>query len=791
VNKLAVYLKIAWRNLRKDGQFSVLNLAGLSIGMACTVMIYLWIADEWSVDKFHAKADRLYSAMYNIPTGDGQLWTVQSTPAPLGDALKAYPEVKDVAVIHVPDADDGPKGVLSVNGKRIKAAELFVTPNFFDVFSFRALTGNMQGIMLSREMATRLFESAGNAVGKTVKWDRGTGQAAVFNGWHTVTGVFDDPPANSSLQFDVLFPYANFAAKNHNRVDWGSSNPYTYVLLKEGVDARAFSEKVKDLVKSKVDSNSRKWMGELFLQPTTDLYLYNHYTNGKVDGGRISYLRLFGAIALFILVIACINFMTLSTARAAGRVKEVGVKKVVGATRAALIVQYLVESVLMAVCSLGVGLLLVGLLLPAFNGITGKHMRLLSNGGTLGVLAAITVITGLVAGSYPALYLSGFRAALALKGRVSGTGASRVRRALVVFQFSLSVILIVTVLGVYDQMQFIQHKNLGYDRDHIITMASEGKLQQEQGAFLQAVRTIPGVLGAADMEGDVLGNGSGGSGIDWPGKKQSIEFSGFYIDYGIMDLLGMKMAAGRPFSPAFATDSDGVIFNQTAIAMMGLKDPIGKSIKLWGAQKHIIGVVKDFNYESLYKRIGPMFLSYRKNTTSLLIKYEGRREHEVLTALQACYTRFNPGVPLEYSFLDDDYRRVYASEERVAVLSRYFAGLAIVISCLGLFGLAAFTAQKRQKEIGVRKVVGASVRQIVLLLTGEFLRPVVLAVLIAVPVSWWLVEKWLQNFAYRQDLTGGVFVMAGAGMLGIAFVTVAMQTVKAARRNPIQSLRNE
>lgn len=789
--KIRTYLKIAWRNLRKDGQFSVLNLAGLSIGLACTVMIYLWIADEWSVDRFHAKASRLYSAMYNIPLDDGQSFTVQSTPPPLAGALKAYPEVKDVAVIHVPDNDDGPKGILSVNGKRIKAGELFVTPNFFDVFSFRVVAGNMQGVMLSRDMAMRLFQSVDNAVGKTVKWDRGTGQAAVFNGLYTVTGVFADPPANSSLQFDLLFPYADFAAKDRNRVDWGSSNPFTYVLLKEGVDAGVFSDKIKDLVKSKVDSNSRKWAGTLFLQRTTDLYLYNHYTDGKVDGGRISYLRLFGAIAIFILVIACINFMTLSTARAAGRAREVGVKKVVGATRAALITQYLVESVLMAGCSLGVGLLLVELLLPAFNGITGKHMRLCLDGGTLLVLAAITVITGLVAGSYPALYLSGFRAALALKGRVSGTGASRVRRALVVFQFSLSVILIVTVIGVYDQMQFIQHKNLGYDRDHIITMASEGNLQQEQGAFLQAVRVIPGVLGAADMEGDVLGNGSGGGGIDWPGKTQSIEFSGFYIDYGIMELLGMKMAAGRSFSAAFATDSDGVVFNQTAIAMMGLKDPIGTPVKLWGQQKHIIGVVKDLNYESLYKRIGPMFLSYRKNTTSLLIKYEGRREQEVLAALKACYARFNPGVPLEYSFLEDDYRRLYASEERVGVLSRYFAGLAIIISCLGLFGLAAFTAQKRRKEIGVRKVVGASVRQIVLLLSGEFLRLVVLSVLIAVPVSWWLVEKWLQGFAYRQDLTGGVFVLSGAGMLGIAFVTVAMQTAKAARRNPVDALRSE
>jgi putative ABC transport system permease protein len=788
--KIRIYLKIAWRNLRKDGQFSLLNLVGLSIGLACTLLIYLWVADEWSVDKFHNKSDRLYSVMYNIPTGDA-IWTVQSTPPPLADALKAYPEIKDVAVIHAPDADDGPKGVLSVGGKSIKAGELFVTPNFFELFSFRALSGNLNGVMLSADMATRLFQSTDNAIGKTVKWDRGTGQASVFNGLYTVTGVFASPPANSSLQFDILFPYANFAARDQNRTSWGSSNPYTYVLLKDGVDAAAVSGKLKNVVVDKFNPADKKWAGTLFLQRFTDLYLYNHYTDGKIDGGRISYLRLFGAIALFILGIACINFMTLSTARAAGRVKEVGIKKVVGATRAALIAQYLVESFVMALVSLGIAVVLVGLLLPAFNELTEKHMRLYFDVGTILTVACIAGLTGLVAGSYPALYLSGFKAAMALKSRFNGGGASRVRRGLVVFQFTLSLVLIITVIGVYRQMRLIQTKNLGYTRDHIIRIASEGSLQKEQPVFLQAVRSVPGVLGAADMEGDLFGNLSGGSGIDWPGKKHDIEFSGLYIDYGIMDLFGMKMAAGRPFSAAYGTDSSGVIFNETAIAMMGLKDPIGKTVKLWSQQKHIIGVVKDFHYESLYKKIGPMFLSYRTNTASLFVKFDGRQQEAVLAALRKLYTQFNPGVPLEYSFMDEDYRRLYASEERVAVLSRYFAGLAIIISCLGLFGLAAFTAQKRQKEIGVRKVVGASVRQIVLLLSGEFLKLVLLAVVIAVPVSWWMVEKWLQGFAYREELTGGVFAVAGVGMLAIAFITVALQTVKAARANPVKALRSE
>jgi putative ABC transport system permease protein len=789
---------IAWRSLLKDGRFSLLNLAGLSVGLACTLLIYLWVRDERAMDRFLAHGDRLYQVMQNGAQDEGGVMTMEATPEVLAPALKAaFPEVQDAAVIHFPDEDESPKGILSVQGAAIKARELFVTKNFFAIFSFRLVAGqpgNRSGVLLSEAMAMRLFHTLDGAIGKTVTWDRGPGEAGLYNGVYAVTGIFANPPAQSSMQFDMLFDYALYGSKITHDVGWLSSNPSTYLLLKEEANPAQLNAKLKNFIRSKFKpgTDEYKWAGTLFLQRYTDKYLYNHYENGAVSGGRIAYVRLFSLIALFVLGIACINFMTLSTAKAAGRVREVGIKKVVGATRGILIGQYLTESLLMALLSLGVACLLCWLCLPVFNDITGKHMYLHADGGTMAAFIGITLAAGLLAGVYPAFYLSGFRAASALRGRLSGAGAAaRVRKGLVVLQFSLSVMLIVTVVVVYRQMRLIGTINLGYTKDHVVRIAGEGGVGRSQQAFLAEARGLPGVLGASDMEGDLIGNHSGGGGIDWPGKKQRIEFSGLYVDYGFMELMGLQLKAGHFFSAVYGTDSNGVVFNETAIAMMGLKDPVGKTVSLWGRKETIIGVVRDFHYESLYKRVGPLFLSFRANVSTILVRLQRGRERETLAGLSGLYQRFNPGLPFEYSFLDADYQALYASEERVAVLSRYFAGIAILISCLGLFGLAAFTAQKRQKEIGIRKVVGASVRQLMLLLSWEFLRLVLLAVVIAVPLSWWITDRWLAGFAYRAGLSAGVFVSAGLMMLLIALFTVGIQTLRAAVANPIKALRSE
>ncbi|MGH2564558.1 MAG: FtsX-like permease family protein, partial [Ginsengibacter sp.] len=478
-----------------------------------------------------------------------------------------------------------------------------------------------------------------------------------------------------------------------------------------------------------------KYEGTLFIRRFSSAYLYNNYVDGVQSGGRIEYVKLFSIIAIFILLIACINFMNLSTAKADGRMKEVGIKKVIGAPRRMLILQYMGESMLMSLLSIIVAIAIAFLLLPAFKQITGKDLSLSFNTGFVLSVVSIGIITGIVAGSYPAFYLSGFKPAVVLKGKLYASASeSFIRKGLVVFQFAVSVVLIITVIIVYQQMKLVQTKNLGYNKDNIIGFSAEGKLKDHPETFLAEVKNIPGVVEASSMEGNLLGHaGHSGGGINWEGKDPNLrlEYFGISGDYDYMDLLGMKMSEGRTFSPKFGSDSSSVIFNESAIAAMGIKNPVGKIVSLWGKKKQIIGVVEDFHFESLYKKVGPAFLEYSTNNEAFLIKIKAANESETIAKLADFYKNFNQGLPFDYKFLDDDYQAMYSSEQRVAILSRYFATIAIIISCLGLFGLAAFTAQKRQKEIGIRKVVGASVNGIAVMLSKDFLKLVLIAILIA------------------------------------------------------------
>jgi putative ABC transport system permease protein len=796
------YFKITFRNLLKDRQFTLLNLIGLATGLACTFLIYLWVSDELSIDKFHKKDNQLFQVMQNVSLADEGILTLENTPDLLAKSLtKEMPEVEDAVIIKSPDPDDNPKGIISVNDAGIKARELYVTNNFFNVFSYHLIQGNKDkalsdkyNVLLSDELAVKLFHSTKNIIGKTVKWNRGNGQSENLNGTYIVSGIFEAPPANSSNQFDVLFTHALYFEKITHNINWFSSNPSTYVTLKKGTNVQQLNEKMRDFIKSKFKpgSDERKWAGTLFIQRYSDKYLNNRYENGAPVGGRIEYVKLFSIIAIFILVIACINFMNLSTARASRRIKEVGIKKVVGASRGSLILQYLGESILMTILSFVIAILLISTLLPAFKEITGKNLSLHFSPGLILSIAGITLVTGIISGSYPALYLSGFKPALVLKGKLNtSAGESWIRKGLVIFQFTISVILIVSVMVVYKQMQLIQTRNLGYNKDNIIHFSNEGELRQNQQSFISETKNIPGVVNASDMEGDMLGNHSGGSGINWPGKTESIEFSGLYVDYDFMETMSLQIREGRPFSRQFGSDSSGVIFNETAIAAMKLKNPIGKTVEMWGNKEKIIGVVKDFHFESLYKKVGPFFLSYRKNTNNILVKIKAGTEKETIGRIETLYKKYNHGLPFEYKFLNDDYQALYASEQRVAVLSRYFATMAIIISCLGLFGLAAFTAQKRQKEIGIRKVVGASVNNVVMMLSKDFLKLVLIAVLIAFPLAWWLMQQWLESFVYRVNIGADSFLVAGASVIFITLITISFQSVKAALANPVKSLKNE
>lgn len=794
------YFKTAWRNFIKDKQFSLLNLLGLSTGLTCVLLIFLWVNDELSVDKFNANDSQLYQVMKTSPDADGGISTYPSTPGLLAQYMeKELPEVEYATGVR-PEYENG---ILSVNDKRIKATSEYVDQNFFKVFSYTIIDGNANdfalnkyGVLLSDKMALKLFNTTQNITGKTVEWSRGE-----FTGPYIVSGVFQSSPSNATDQFDLLFNYKIYATKEAEDIaNWGSNGQYTYLLLKKGINADAFNKKIKDFTKEKIkkfypgDKYLLQWEGNIFIQKYSERYLHNNYVNGQISGGRIEYVKLFSIIAIFILVIACINFMNLSTAKASGRMKEVGIKKVVGASKGSLILQYIGESILMAFASLIIALLFVELLLPAFRGITGKELTLYLNANVILSAIAITLITGLIAGSYPALYLSHFKPVSILKGKlITTSGESWIRKGLVVFQFTISIVLIVSVLVVYQQMKLIQTKNLGFNKSNVIRFSNDGNLKNNVSPFLSEIKKLPGVINATSESGDFFGRANhGGSGINWDGKDPSlgIEYYGNDVGDNFFETMDLHIAEGRPFSAAFA-DSSSVIFNEAAIKAMGLKDPIGKTVSLWGKKKQIVGVVKDYHFKSLYDKISPAFLVYNPNADNTLVRIKAGAEKQTLTGIKNLFAKFNSGLEFNYSFLDDDYNRLYASEQRVAILSKYFAGIAILISCLGLFGLAAFTAQKRQKEIGIRKVIGASVSNVVAMLSKDFLILVSISLLIAVPLSWWLMNNWLQSFAYRITISPLVFLMTGVSVVMITLFTISFQSIKAAVANPVKSLRTE
>lgn len=787
----------------RDRQFALLNLVGLSVGLACTILIWLWVSDELSIGKSNKNDKRLFQVMQNL-TEAGVTQTIEYVPGPLAKALAdEIPEV-EYAATAVPANWFSSKGIISLNDKSIRASEQYISRDYFRIFSIDFIEGdknnpvaNKSSVAISEELAMKLFNTTKNVIGKTVSWkheDSGTDFGGLFN----VSGVFKKPAPNAADKFDLLFNYDLFVDKRPGLLNWGNSDPSTYVLLKEGANSEQFNAKIKDFARLKYKSlhasENADGMSGLFIQRYSDKYLHNHYENGAPAGGRIAYVRLFSIIAVFILVIACINFMNLSTAKASRRMKEVGIKKVVGATRGILVYQYLGESLLMSFCSLFIAVILIALLLPQFNEISGKHLVLAFDLKFLMSILAISLITALAAGSYPAFYLSASKPVSVLKGKIRTSIAELwIRKGLVVFQFSLSALFIVSVIVVYKQMKLIQTKNLGYSKDNTISFRKEGKWTGDEETFLAEIKKIPGVVNASSASGDLIGDHGGTSIVEWEGKKagKDIEFGGLWVDYNWIETMGLQLVDGRSFSKQFGSDSTKVILNEAAVAAMDMKNPVGKTIKLWGKEVQIIGVTKNFHFESFYQKVKPCFLQYGGNGGNILIRLKTGTEKETLSLINKVYAEYNPGLPFEYKFLDENYRALYAAEERVSVLSRYFAGLAILISSLGLFGLAAFTAQKRQKEIGIRKVIGASVKNVVLLLSKDFMKLILLAMLIAFPVSFWIMHHWLEGFAYRVHIDVMIFIIAGLSVLLITLLTISFQSIRAALMNPVKSLRSD
>ncbi len=783
-------LLLIYRNFKRFKSTFFINLLGLTTGLACTLLIYLWVKDELNVDSFFENDDRLYEVMEHRVKTDG-IWTAYTTSGPTAETLvNEMPEVAYAAAV----GRVGGKSTISVDDTNLREVGKPVGTDFFKIFSYTLLVGekdkvlaDKNSIVISDALAMRLFRTTENVIGKTIDLNH----ELQFH----VSGIFKKMPRNASDQFDFVWSFEKFKEGKEWLQGWGSTSALTYVLLKKDASVDAFNEKIKDLVKRKTDNNVTH--RTMFAKRYSEIYLYSKYEKGELVGGRITYVKLFSVIAVFILIIACINFMNLSTAKASRRIKEVGIKKAVGAGRRTLISQYLGESLLLSFLSLLLALLVVDIALPHFNTITNKNLTLDFDQNLVLAFTGIALFTGIIAGSYPALYLSGFSPATVLKGKINtAIGELWARKGLVVFQFSLSVIFIVSVLVVYKQIVYVQSSNLGYNKDNILYFGREGKLRDTGTleSFLAELRNIPGVAGASTLNHDFTGHMSGTYGVKWEGKdpEDATEFENFTVNYDVMEMMNLKMAEGRTFSQQFGSDSSKIIFNEKAIAFMGLKDPIGKTVKLWGEDLQIVGVVKDFHYESLHENLKPVFFRLDPEDTYIVMtRLAAGREKEALDQIQKLYLKFNPGFIFEYAFLDAEYQAQYAAEQRVAILSKYFAALAIFISCLGLFGLAAFTAERRLKEIGIRKVLGSSELGIIFLLSGDFTKMVVLAVIIAIPASYLLITYWLGSFAYRIPLTWWYFALGGLLALVTAWLTVGTQAVKAARVNPAKCLKDE
>jgi putative ABC transport system permease protein len=783
------HLIFIYRNFKRSKTSLLINLVGLSIGLVSTLLIYLWIIDELTIDTFNENDGRLYQVMRNEPL-NSRINTEEYTPGLLARSIGALiPEVEDAVAVVPPTISY--KGVISAGDSKFYTTPQFADKDFFKLFTYQFIEGNKNTVLLdknaisiSEDLAIKLYKTTKNTVGKTVQYEN-----EYFAGQYIIAGVFKSQ-STASTKFDVLFSYDLFLDRRPEVREWSNGGPSTFLVLKEGAALRDIDNKITAVLHTKRPGTKET----LFLQRFSERYLYGNYSNGVPIPGKIIYVRLLGVIALFILGIACINFMNLSTAKASRRMKEVGVKKVIGASRAVLMIQYIAESMLLTFISLFVALLATELLLPQFNLVTGKSLVLHFDLKLILALLTISLLTGLIAGCYPAIYLSGFNPANALKGKLSATnGELLTRKGLIVFQFIISIILILSVLVTYNQIKYVKTKYLGYEKDNVISFAKQGKLDKNFKSFLFQLKNTPGVVNASYMYGSLAGGvSSRSSGLTWDGQsfdQKNAKFDYLDVDFGLIETLNLKVEQGRSFSPEYGSDTAAIIFNKAAIKEMGIKDPIGKVVNFYG-NRQIIGIVDDFHFESLFEKVKPFFFKIDyEDGGNILVRIKSGSEKIAIENIGKLYKEFNDGVPFEYKFLDEDYQVQYAFDNKVAILSRYFAGIAILISCLGLFGLAAFMVERRSKEIAIRKTLGCSDFGILSLLSTFFVRIILVAIFVAFPIGYLIMGNWLETFAYRISLQWWYFAFAGLLAFIMAWMAIASQIFIAIRINPVKYLK--
>ncbi|MCF0039333.1 ABC transporter permease [Dyadobacter fanqingshengii] len=782
------YLKIAWRNLLKNKTFSLINILGLALGMACSLLIMLWVQDEIKMDRFHKNDTRIFSVMEN-QFYSGVINTFAATPGILADHI-----VKDIPEIEMASQwlwEEAP--VLAVGNNFDNEKGRYVQGDFLSIFSFDLSQGNPKtalkrpdGIVISQKLADKYFKGQ-DPMGKTIRVDN---KDDVI-----VTGVLKEIPSYSSLKFDFLMSYDRWIKGNDWAKEWGNNGPRCIVLLDKNADINKVNAKIRGYLKTKnKDSNI-----DLFLVNYGQSYLYSKWDSGKQNGGRIEYVRLFTIVAIFILVIACINFMNLATARSVKRAKEVGLRKVVGAYKSSLVGQFMGESILITLLALAFALILVAVLLPSFNTLTEKQLSLnFFNPTLLLLLLVLTTITGVFAGSYPALFMSSLNPVVVLKGALKfKPSAAYFRQGLVVFQFGLSILLILSMIVVYRQIEFIQNKNLGFNRSNLLYISDiEKGMPKSFASFKQVLEGEPGIKAVTVSQASPMDFGSSTMGVIWPGKDttQRMLFNVNPVGFDFVKTMGIKLLDGRDFNPQFGTDTSNYLINEAAARKIGYKDPVGKELTMWRKKGRIIGLMKDFHIGSLHVAIEPLIInlqSKKENWGAALILTEAGKTKQAIASIEKVYKQYNPGFPFKYRFADEEFGNLYKAETVVSKLSNYFAFLAIFISCLGLFGLAAFTAEQRTKEIGVRKVLGASVTNLVGMLSMDFVKLVAIAALIVFPIAGYFLQSWLEKYAYRIEMEWWYFMVAGIAALLIALFTVSFQAIKAALMNPVKSLRGE
>ena len=778
------YLKIALRNLFKQKTYSLINIAGLAVGMACFILIFLWVQDELSYDMFHKNINQLYRVVDYEKYSNGEELYFSQNSALLGPILKSmYPEIHDFARYR-----RGGSTIVNYGEKRFtEDGVVFTDPSFFKLFSFSIIKGNQEtilsdpySIVITEEIAQKYFGTE-EPVGKTLLIDNKLD--------FKVTGIVKKAASNSHLRFKFIIPFETIKEFGMNIDNWRSWAFATYILLDEKANHKAVSRKITNVIKEHEDSA----IATISLQSVKDIHLYSSHIWGLGGDGEIKYVYIFSAIAIFILLTACINFMNLATARSAKRAKEVGLRKVVGAARKEIIVQFLNESLLMSIIALIFSLSIVNITLPFFNRLSEKQL-ICSLTGNLNIILLIltTVIgTGIISGSYPALFLSSFQPIKVLKSTLSSdVKGINFRRILVCLQFVLTILLIFGTLVINHQLHFIRNQKSGFNKDHVVCISLQGNLPQKTEFLKNKLTKTSNILDVSAATAQPNRIRTSRIFRDWDGHKPDEQFLSHIMvtDENYLNTFQMEMVQGRYFSKNFPSDTGAVVINEAAMSVMGMDEPLGKTV----FEHKIIGVLKDYHFRSLHEKIGPLIIFHgTRNYEYLLVKFQPGDFSKQINSLKNTWSSAVPEFPLEFHFLDEQTERMYRADIKVKEIMNTFTLLALFIACLGLFGLASFTAEQRTKEIGIRKVLGATIPGILILLSKEFVKWVLVANIIAWPVGWFVMNKWLQNFAYRINIGWWTFLLAGTLALVVTLLTVSYQAIRAATLNPVNALRYE